>query len=138
MPLVSDFLDVLQEMANADLAPVTHLRAKVPTLRLGRPTPGSAGYDDLGALPEDATVVVPVELESYAERNRLQPGGDRASARIVVYTPTLIRASRNPDAGADVVVTADGRRWRAVHVEDWSASGNFYAAECELIDENTA
>ena len=32
------------------------------------------------------------------------------------------------------MTTEDGRVWQVATAEDWSASGNFWVAECELVD----
>lgn len=137
MPLVSDFVDVLQEFANDDLLPATYSRASAPTFYAGVPVAGSGGYADLGALPAGETVIVPAEDISTGERDESRPDGDRARARIVVYTSAQLRAGRNPGLRPDRVTTADARVWQVAKAEDWAASGNFWAVECELVDGPT-
>lgn len=132
VPLVSDFTDVLQLFANSDLLPATYERAAVPTYVLGKPT--SLAYVDQGSLPANETFIVPSTQDEDAERDDLFPAGDRARARIAVFTSVQLRAGRNPNDRADVVVTSDGRRWRVVKAMDWQASGNFWHVECELLD----
>lgn len=134
MPLISDFVDVLQQFANDDLLPATYSRATAPTFYAGVPTPGTGGYVDLGALPAGETVIVPAEDISTGERDESRPDGDRARGRIIVYTSVQLRAGRHPGLKPDNVTTSDGRTWQVAKAEDWSASGNFWAVECELVD----
>lgn len=126
--------DVLAQFTNVDLMPATYERASAPDFYGGVPVPGTGVYVSQGSLPLATTAIVPSTEDEDAEQDELMPAGERARARIVVYTSVQLRAGRNPGFKADVVVTADGRRWRAVKAEDWSASGNFWVAECELID----
>jgi len=134
VPLVSDFVDVLQEFANDDLLPITYSRATAPSYYGGLPVAGTGGYVDQGALPAGETVVVPAEDISTGERDEARPDGDRARARIIIYTSVQLRAGRNPGLKPDVVTTADARTWQVAKAEDWSASGNFWCVECEQID----
>lgn len=136
MPLTSDMTDVLAMFANADLMPATYERATAPSFYNGVPVAGTGGYVSQGPLPVGFTAIVPTTEDEDAESDELMPGGERARGRIVIYTSIQLRAGRNPDSKADVVVTADDRRWRVVKGEDWSASGNFWVAECELIDSD--
>lgn len=139
MPLTSDFVDVLQEFANADLLPVTYARV-VSEVEFdgGVPVEGTGGYVDQGALPVADTVIVPATQDEDAEQDESLPAGERARGRIIIYTSVQLRAGRNPDLRPDIVTTGDGRRWEVVHAEDWSASGNFWSAQCELMDEDAA
>ena len=134
MPLVSDFTDVLQLFDNSDLMPATYERASVPDYYGGVPVAGTGGYVSQGSLPVGQTVIVPATQDEDAEQDEMLPAGERARARIIVYTSVQLRAGRNPDLRPDQVVTSDGRRWEVAHAEDWSANGNFWLAECELID----
>ena len=134
MPLVSDFTDVLQMFANDDLLPATYSRATAPTVYGGVPVTGTGGYASLGPLPVGETVIVPAEDISTGERDESRADGDRARGRIIVYTSVQLRAGRNPSLRPDRVTTADGRVWQVAKAEDWSASGNFWAVECELVD----
>ena len=136
MPLVADFTDVLQEFANGDLLPATYARAGEPEFLDGVPVAGTGLWVDLGPLPPASTVIIPATDISTSERDEQQPAGDRARGRIIIYTSVKLRAGRNPGEKPDRVTTEDGRVWQVAKAEDWSASGNFWVAECELVDMN--
>ena len=129
--------DVLQMFANDDLLPATYSRATAPTYLGGVPVSGTGGYVDQGVLPAGETVIVPATQDEDAESDEQLPAGERARARILVYTSVQLRAGRNPDLRPDRVNTADDRVWEVAHAEDWSASGNYWYVECELVDRNS-
>lgn len=134
MPLVSYFIDVLEEFANGDLLPATYARASAVSYDGGVPVFGTGGWTSLGPLPPTSTVIVPATDISTGERDEQLSAGERARGRIIVYTSVQLRAGRHPDLKPDRVTTSDGRVWQVAKAEDWSASGNFWVAECELVD----
>lgn len=139
MPLVSDFTDVLQIFANGDLLPATWSRVvSAPQFAGGVPVPGTGGYVNQGALPAAETVIHPAKQDEDSERDEKMPAGERARARIFVYTSIQLRAGRAPNLRPDRVTTADGRQWQVAKAEDWSYNGNFWVAECELLDVDPA